>query len=147
MIWDTAGQESFRSISSLYYKDADAVVLVYDITNKESFNELKYWITEVERHCARDVILAIAGNKCDALDDEAVDPNSANDFAIKNNATFYLVSAKENCNVNEMYMDLGRKKFPELENDENVDNEPMISSHYEGTQLTNPKINNKKGCC
>ena len=62
-IWDTAGQEIYRSLAPFYYKDADGVVLVYDITNETSFNELSYWLDEVKENGKSDVLITVAGNK------------------------------------------------------------------------------------
>ena len=73
-LWDTAGQEKYRSINTLFYKDAQIVIFVYDITSKKSFDEIKsYWYEQVKENCNLDkVALAIAGNKCDLFDKEAV---------------------------------------------------------------------------
>lgn len=73
-LWDTAGQEKYRSINKLFYKDAQIVIFVYDITIKKSFDEIKsYWYEQVKENCNLDkVALAIAGNKCDLFDKEAV---------------------------------------------------------------------------
>lgn len=64
-IWDTAGQESFKSITRSYYKGSIAVLLVYDITNKESFENTVKWLHEVKTHSHEKVEIAIIGNKCD----------------------------------------------------------------------------------
>ena len=94
MIWDTAGQEIYRSLASFYYKDADGVILVYDATNRKSFDELNYWIEEINKHASKNVLLTIAGNKSDLIDDEEVDVLTAKEFAKKQNGSFFLVSAK-----------------------------------------------------
>eukprot|EP00826_Nyctotherus_ovalis_P062470 TRINITY_DN9040_c0_g3_i1.p1 TRINITY_DN9040_c0_g3~~TRINITY_DN9040_c0_g3_i1.p1 ORF type:complete len:219 (-),score=64.02 TRINITY_DN9040_c0_g3_i1:128-784(-) len=117
MIWDTAGQEAFRSLASFYYKDADAAVLVYDVTNKKSFNELSYWVGELIEYGPKNIILVVAGNKSDMVDKEVVDANEASDFAKSHGASFYLVSAKSNINVAEMYLEIGMKKFPQFKDE------------------------------
>ena len=70
-IWDTGGQEQFRSMTSLYFKDADAALLCYDIGQARTFDSVNYWIGQMEKNCnnSRDhFILALAGNKCDIED-------------------------------------------------------------------------------
>merc|ERR1711871_724221 len=64
-IWDTAGQETYRSILALYYRGAAIVVLVYDITNKESLKQAKWWVRQVKQECDADVVIALVGNKYD----------------------------------------------------------------------------------
>jgi len=70
-IWDTAGQESFRSITKIFYRSADAVILGYSITNRESFEHLKDWLREIQTQCDPEVIVFLVGNKAD-LEDERV---------------------------------------------------------------------------
>lgn len=115
MVWDTAGQECYRSLASFYYRDADAVVLVYDIANIKSFEALDFWLKEVRAEAREDVLITIAGNKCDIMDKgEVVDLKMAKDFAKNNDASIFFVSAKDNTNVSEMYLELGIRMFPEL---------------------------------
>ena len=65
-IWDTAGQEKFRALTRIFYKNAKAVIIVYSITDKKSFESVKnYWYEQIKQHCNSDVIIAIAANKCD----------------------------------------------------------------------------------
>eukprot|EP00826_Nyctotherus_ovalis_P031347 TRINITY_DN2503_c0_g1_i5.p1 TRINITY_DN2503_c0_g1~~TRINITY_DN2503_c0_g1_i5.p1 ORF type:complete len:202 (+),score=53.56 TRINITY_DN2503_c0_g1_i5:96-701(+) len=114
MIWDTAGQECYRSLASFYYKDSDAIILVYDITNRKSFESLNFWIEEIKSNADKDVLLTIAGNKSDAINEEKVETSEVMEFAKISNASFFLVSAKENSNVVEMYLELGMRRFPEF---------------------------------
>ncbi len=114
MLWDTAGQEIYRSLAPFYYKDADAVVAVYDTTNLKSFEALSYWVNEVKQNGRADCLLTLAGNKCDCVDNEAVSLEAAKNFALANNAKLYLTSARDNLNVREMYIDLAMRKFPFL---------------------------------
>ena len=112
VVWDTAGQEIYRSLSPFYYRDADGVILVYDITDQKSFKELQFWIDEVQQNGKKDVFITVAGNKSDLVDKEVVSTVEAKEFAKKNGASFYLVSAKESININEMFTELGLRKFP-----------------------------------
>jgi len=117
MLWDTAGQEIYRSLAPFYYKDADAVIVVYDITNEKSFDALAYWIGEVKQNGSPDCVLTIAGNKCDCVDAEKVDANKAREFAKGEKAGFFLTSAKDNLNVREMFVDIALRKFERLRKD------------------------------
>lgn len=71
-IWDTAGQERFKNITVSYYKGAAGVMLVYDITDMESFNKLNEWLIEIEKNAPNDVYKILVGNKCDLSDQRAV---------------------------------------------------------------------------
>ncbi|KAG1688797.1 Ran-binding protein 9 [Nymphon striatum] len=74
-IWDTAGQERYRSLAPMYYRGAGSAIIVYDVTNKTSFNSVKSWVHELRQHGSNDLILAIAGNKCDLEDKREVPEN------------------------------------------------------------------------
>jgi len=94
--WDTAGQEKYRSLTKIFYKDAHVVVLVYDITNLKSFKEMKdYWYDQVVNYGKENVIFAIAANKNDLEDKREVDDNKGLDFAKTIGAIFVSTSAKE----------------------------------------------------
>jgi small GTP-binding protein len=95
-LWDTAGMEKFRTLNKLFYKDSQIVIIVYDITRKESFEELNFWANEIKKELGEDLILGVAGNKIDLVDLEQVDESIARDYANNINANFKLVSAKEN---------------------------------------------------
>ena len=103
-IWDTAGQEKYRSLNKIFYNNASIVVLVYDITVRESFESLKeFWINEIKENLDPDIVLAIAGNKCDNYDEEKVTIDEGKDLANKNEAIFKQVSAKNNLGIKELF--------------------------------------------
>ena len=109
-IWDTAGQEKYRALTKLFYKDASMIILVYDITKKETFDNLKnYWYKEIKDSCDKKIILAIAGNKSDLYVNEDVPEPEARDFAESINAIFTLTSAKDNDGVEKLFRDIGNK--------------------------------------
>jgi Ras-related protein Rab-11A len=109
-IWDTAGQEKFRSLTKFFYKDALMVIMVYDITRRESFDNLKnYWYEEMKDNTEPNIVLAIAGNKCDLYEKEAVPEKEARDFATSINALFALTSAQDNTGVEKLFRDIGNK--------------------------------------
>ena len=109
-IWDTAGQEKFRSLTKFFYKDASMIILVYDITRRESFDNLKnYWYKEIRENCDKEIVLGIAGNKSDLYENEAVPEPEARDFAESINAMFALTSAQNNDGVEKLFRDIGNK--------------------------------------
>jgi len=93
-LWDTAGQEQYRALTKLFYKDSKVVIFVYDITNKKSFTDLKYWINEIKETLGDEPILGIVGNKYDLNEFQEVDENIAKKFAEENGMKFKLVSTK-----------------------------------------------------
>ncbi len=113
-VWDTAGQEVYRSLTSLYYKDAEAVLLVYDVTNMKSFNELTYWVEQVRSKASRDCSITIVGNKVDDVVNCQVDSATGARFAKEHNAAFIETSAKNDLNINEVFTQAISHKFPQL---------------------------------
>ncbi|CAH3042185.1 ras-related protein Rab-22A-like [Pocillopora verrucosa] len=107
-IWDTAGQERFKSLAPLYYRDAAAAILVYDITSDSSFHALKSWIKELKRYGPPDILIAIAGNKCDKADQREVLEEEAEEFANSEEAIFVETSARTNKNVHWLFEELSR---------------------------------------
>ena len=95
-IWDTAGQEKYRSITKMFLQDASIIILVYSIVDEESFKYLDYWHKTVMDNCSSDIVIAIAGNKYDLYYEETVKEENAEKYAKDKNAIFKLVSAKDN---------------------------------------------------
>jgi len=93
-LWDTAGQEKYRALTKLFYKDSKVVVFVYDISNKKSFTELNYWFNEIKESLGDEPVLGIVGNKND-LEQKEVDDNLAKKYAEEKNIKFELISSKE----------------------------------------------------
>ena len=116
-IWDTAGQEKYRSIAKIFYKDAKIIVLVYSITNKESFETLKnYWYQEVKSTAYPDVILAVVGNKCDLYNQSQIPDEEAKSWADSIGAIFQFTSAKSNSGIDLLFENLAKKFFdPEFD--------------------------------
>ena len=80
-IWDTAGQERFRTISSTYYRGAHGIIVVYDVTEMESFNNVKQWLHEIDRYATEGVNKLLVGNKSDLVAKRQVDTQAAKDLA------------------------------------------------------------------
>ena len=104
-IWDTAGQERYRSLTTMFYKDANAAVLVYDITRKDSFEQLEeYWTKQIKENSPSDIILAVCGNKSDLIEKEDVNEDTARKFAQSLGAIFVSTSAKNIEQVNNLFV-------------------------------------------
>ena len=109
-IWDTVGQEKYRSLNSLFFKDAHICILVYDITKEESYNNIKdYWYESVITNGSEGIILGIAGNKSDLYEYEKVDKNEVKEFSKEINSVLRFTSAKNNCLIDELFDELGKK--------------------------------------
>ncbi|KAK6587896.1 Rab2 GTPase [Cryptosporidium xiaoi] len=102
-IWDTAGQESFRSITRSYYRGAAGALLVYDITRRDTFNHLEKWLIDVKRNATPNMTIILVGNKCD-LDRREVTTEEGKEFARKNGLLFVEASAKTSYNVENAFM-------------------------------------------
>ena len=109
-IFDTAGQEKYRAIAKLYYKSAHAVILVYDITDKESYNVMKeYWYEQVKEYSSNNIIIAIAANKSDLYEDREVEDQEGEDFSKSIGAIFASTSAKNDSGITALFDNIGRK--------------------------------------
>jgi len=109
-IWDTAGQEKYRSLTTMFYKDANAAVMVYDVTRAESFEELKnYWAKQIKENSPENIILVIAANKSDLIEQEQVDEGEARNFAKELNAIFISTSAKSSEGINSLFEEIAKK--------------------------------------
>jgi small GTP-binding protein len=109
LVWDTAGQERYRSMAKAYYQDADAAILVYDVTSQTSFDILSYWIKEMKTNASNKVMLTIVGNKCDLIEREEVDIKNAKKYADQNQADFSLASAKTGVGVRDIFLNICKK--------------------------------------
>ena len=109
-IWDTNGRENYRALTKIILQGAKMVILVYDITRKESYEHMKYdWYKLIKEHADPDVIIGIAGNKSERYDEEAVSEQEAREFAKSIGAVFSLTSAQNNSGINELFEELGKK--------------------------------------
>ena len=138
-IWDTAGQERYRSLGKNFYKDAYIVILVYDITKQETFDNLKeIWYDELKKNGEENPILGIAGNKNDQYEnDNIVNEEEARNFANSVNGIFQLVSAKTGDNI-ENFFNLLINEYFKLNYPEKVQN---IIDRRNSYQITKKKFN------
>ena len=102
-IWDTAGQENFRSITRSYYKNTACAIIVYEISNKKSFENISSWIEECKNTAPKSILMVLVGNKCDLEDNREVTEEEGRQFAEKNGMLFFETSAKTGKNVEELF--------------------------------------------
>ena len=122
-IWDTAGQENFRSITRSYYKNTACAIIVYEISNKKSFENISSWIEECKNTAPKSILMVLVGNKCD-LDNREVTEEEGREFAEKNGMLFFETSAKTGKNVEELFKESVKvidqkikENYYDLEND------------------------------
>jgi len=105
-IWDTAGQERFHTITTSYYRGAMGIMLVYDITNAKSFDNIAKWLRNIDEHANEDVERMILGNKCDMDDKRVVSKERGESIAREHNIYFLETSAKTNINIETAFIQL-----------------------------------------
>ena len=121
-IWDTAGQEKYHSLAPMYYRGAAAAIVVYDITNKMSFEKTQRWVEELQRHGPDNIVLVVAGNKADLEDKRVVMKNEAHTYADSIGAIFLETSAKTGQSVAAAFKGIC-ERLPALGADEDEDDE------------------------
>jgi small GTP-binding protein len=163
-LWDTAGQEKYRSLAKIFYKDAKVIVLVYDITSKDSFVQMKeYWYEQIKQQGNKDVIIAVAANKGDLYEKRVISNEEGEEFAKQIGAIFATTSAKDDSGILELFQNLGRKIMDptydasavakkQKSDYEKEKRKQKLAEEREGRQGT-VKLSNatakkeKKGCC
>ena len=108
-IWDTAGQERFRTITTSYYRGAHGIIMVYDITNKESFTKLRTWCDEITQFNDNNAVVIMVGNKSDLTSDRNIEYKTGKCFADNLNIDFLETSAKDSSNVEDAFVSLAEK--------------------------------------
>ena len=142
-IWDTAGQERFHSITSNYFKGADGILFIYDITNRNSFEGVKDWIKESEDY-NNNIQKILIGNKCDLADSREVQKEEVEDFYNEKKIDFFETSAKENINLDEAF-----NRMVELIYKTKHTQNLLRNREYNKSLISNntEKENNNASCC
>lgn len=136
-IWDTAGQEKYRSLAPMYYRGAAAAIVVYDVSRDSSFRTVKDWVNELKKNAAPNIVLAIAGNKCDLEDLREVSRRDAEDYARQIGAIFIETSALNAVNVPELFMKIARS----------LPKEDILSQRNSTLNLRQIGPPKQRGCC
>ena len=146
-IWDTAGQERYRSLTKMFYKDANAAVLVFDITRKDSFEELQnYWAQQIKECSPPQIILAVAANKSDLIGKEAVDEEQSRAFANELGAIYVSTTATTVESINELFIEIAKKYTNatdiKIKGDDEVQEQPEDKN--DNVKLSKEKTNETK---
>jgi small GTP-binding protein len=143
-IWDTAGQERFRSIAAPYYRDSKGGLLVYDVTNRDSFASLTRWIKDMAE--VEQFPLIIVGNKVDLIDQRAVSTKEGQEFAKKHSLVFAETSACDGTNIEETFMELVNIMMNKNQKVEWKKNEEEAKVYIEQINKPNVKKPSQEGC-
>ena len=146
-IWDTAGQERYRSLTKMFYKDANAAVLVYDITRKDSFEELQnYWSQQIKESSPPNIILTVAANKSDLINQEAVEEEKAREFANELGAIFVSTTATTVESINELFIEIAKKytNATDIKIKGDDDGQDQAEEKNDNVKLSKDKANEKK---
>jgi Ras-related protein Rab-8A len=142
-IWDTAGQERFRTITKTYYKGAHGIILTYDVTDENSFKNVRNWVKQIEQNAQTNVCKVLVGNKCDR-EDRKVSYEEGAKLAKEFNMQFFETSAKSNYNVNETFTFLTKEILnSQCKDKDNQSNTISIDNKKDNSKLTK----DVKKCC
>ncbi len=134
-IWDTAGQDRFRSITKNYYKGAHGIILLYDITDRKSYDNVKTWVEQIREEVSEKVSIILVGNKIDDVEGRKVKTEEGEKLAKEIGLSFFECSAKTGENIDSIFNELVKKTV-----------EAYTKLDGQGSKL-NSKKNKKKGCC
>ena len=146
-IWDTAGQERYKSITAAYYKGAKGALIVYDTTQKESFENIDKWISEIKEKSSKDMKIMLIGNKTDLKDERQVTTEEALEKAKDLETAIMETSALDGNNVKEAFYDLLKEMFKEIKKKIDIAENQVSQGGKEGIQLNTHEEESKKGCC
>jgi small GTP-binding protein len=146
LVWDTAGQEKYKGIVKSFYNKANGIILTFDITNKESFEHLDYWVQELKENAyLEDLYVVLVGNKKDK-EGRTVTYEEAKKYSDENQfGGYFEVSAKSGEGINELFIDIAKNSLQKIidKNNENSENQNIRLSIFE----TNTPVQKNKACC
>ena len=135
-IWDTAGQDRFRSITKNYYKGAHGIILIYDVTSRKTFENVKNWVTQIKEEVSDKVTIILVGNKIDDEKNRKVSTEEGEKMAKECGLNFFETSAKAGINIDTTFNELVKKTV-----------ETYSKIDEKGDKLKSKKPGNKKICC
>ncbi len=135
-LWDTAGQDKFRAITRNYYKGASGIILIFDVTNVKSYENIKKWINEIKEEISEKVAIVLIGNKIDNVQERKISKEQGDKLASEIGVKFFETSAKTGEGINESVFFLVKKIF---------ENDPEVKNKYQGRNLK--MYNKKRKCC
>ena len=141
-IWDTAGQESFRSITRIFYRGAHCVFLTYDITREETFSNIIDWLKEVKQHASQDIVIYLIGNRADLEDEREVTKERAIDFCKQYSIDkFFETSAKTGFNVEEVFSLAGKELYQQQKDQTTEEEDPKVVTDTPAGKAKGKKLN------
>jgi len=155
-IWDTAGQEKYRAITSAYYRGAVGALLVYDITRSTTFEHLERWLTELLSHADKDIVVMLVGNKYDLRHLRTVSTEQAKEFSEKHHLSFIETSALDCTNVEQAFTQILTQIYNTVirqkgmsDDDDDDEKEAVNSKGSKPLNISQPKPQEQKkgGCC
>ena len=157
-IWDTAGQENFRSITRAYYKNSVCALVVYDISSRDSFNNVTSWIEDCKNQSPKTIFMVLVGNKCDLEDKRQVSYEEGKELADKNELLFFQSFLKDGINVDEIFENSAKEIAKKIEQgyyDLETDscgikkgiNRSNVQQIQSGGQQDNQNRGSGNGCC
>ncbi|PWZ03643.1 putative GTP-binding protein ypt1 [Testicularia cyperi] len=145
-IWDTAGQERFRTITSSYYRGAHGIIVVYDVTDNDTFTNVKQWLQEIDRYACEGVNKLLVGNKSDLTNKKVVEYTTAKEFADQLSIPFLETSAKSATNVEQAFLTMA-KQIKDRMGSSTVNNQQGGKSTLKVGQGQNVQAQSQGGCC
>jgi len=150
-IWDTAGQERYRSVTTAYYKGAKGALIVYDITNTQTFENVERWIKEVKDATDKEIKIILIGNKSDLEENRLVSVEEGRLMSEENNLSFFETSGKNNINVDKAFDDISVEVVSNMIEKSKFEDKDdfLLSSNFKNMNLNenNDKLVKKKECC
>ena len=137
-IWDTAGQEVYRGLAPMYYRSAQVAIVVFDVSNKASYESVEFWVKELQKNVNQIPCITICGNKIDTEEERVIFPAEAKKFAIDNGAIYCEASAKDGTGITQLFTTSLSKMMEEMEAKDNV--------HFRGNSVQLNDTTKKSGC-
>ena len=137
-LWDTAGEERFRTIAKSYYRGAHGIILIYDVTNRKTFENIRKWLYQINEETSGKISILLIANKIDCVESRQVTKEEGKQMAKNNGLPIFEASAKDSTNVNESFQYLIEKIS---------ENDPKTEEHVQVTAKLNTSQQRKKNCC